>query len=422
MDAVGAVQAFYERYPYPPPVDDLDSYRQRWRDPQRQRADFHLLWPTRKYSESLFILVAGCGTSQAAKYAIRWPSAQVIGVDFSTTSIQHTVALKRKYGLGNLEVRQLALERAGDLAMSFDQVVCTGVLHHLEDPDAGLRALHGVLKPNGAMHLMVYAPYGRSGIYMLQEFCRRVGFRAQDGDIADLIATLQALPPGHPLTRLLRESPDFQTESGLADALLHPRDRAYSAPQLFEFLRANDLTFGRWVRQAPYSLQLGLMSRIPRSLLAAQVSIEDQYAAAELLRGTMTRHSAVAYRSDHPCPPHVSFAGDAWLGYIPVRMPDTLCVQDRLPPGIAAILINRAHAYHDICLPIRTHEKRLLESIDGIHTIGDMVEDQGDVDGVRTFFERLWWHDQIVVDASMGEQSRGTPAQACRGLARVPAS
>ena len=27
---------------------------------------------------------------------------------------------------------------------------------------------------------MVYAPYGRTGIYMLQEFCRRVGIRATD--------------------------------------------------------------------------------------------------------------------------------------------------------------------------------------------------------------------------------------------------
>jgi SAM-dependent methyltransferase len=400
VGVAGEVQAFYERYPYPPPIEDLDSYRQRWRDPQRRRADFHLLWPTRKYRENQAILVAGCGTSQAAKYAVRWPSAQVVGIDFSATSVDHTRALKRKYGLGNLDVFQLALERVADLGMSFDQVVCTGVLHHLEDPDAGLRALHSVLKPAGAVHLMVYAPYGRSGIYILQEFCRRVGFRAPDGDIADLLATLQALPSGHPLTKLLRESPDFQTESALADALLHPRDRAYSVPQLFEFLRANHLTFGRWIRQAPYSLQLGLMSRVPRSLRKAEISVEDQYAGAELLRGTMTRHSAVAYRDDDPSPPRITFAGDAWLGYIPIRMPDTLCVQERLPPEIAAILINRAHAYNDICVPVRTHETRLLESIDGTRTIGEMIGPKADLDGARSFFERLWWHDQIVIDAS----------------------
>ena len=72
-----------------------------------------------------------------------------------------------------------------EVATTFDQIVCTGVLHHLENPDAGLAALRDVLKPDGAMHLMVYAPYGRTGIYMLQEFCRRVGIRATDEGIGN---------------------------------------------------------------------------------------------------------------------------------------------------------------------------------------------------------------------------------------------
>ena len=138
-----------------------------------------------------------------------------------------TEELKRKYNLNNLQVRQLPIERVGDLNMSFDQIICTGVLHHLADPDAGLSALRGVLKPDGgAMHLMVYAPYGRTGIYMLQEFCRRIGIHANDEEIRDLIAALTALPPGHPLENLLREAPDFRQEAALADALLHPQDRA----------------------------------------------------------------------------------------------------------------------------------------------------------------------------------------------------
>jgi SAM-dependent methyltransferase len=394
------VEAFYDRYPYPPPIDDLEAYRQRWRDPQRRRANFHLFWPTSSYRDDYSILIAGCGTSQAAKYAMRWPSAQVTGIDFSAVSVQHTEQLKRKHQLGNLEVRHLPLQHVGDLGASFDQVVCTGVLHHLSDPDAGLRALRGVLKPHGAMHLMVYAPYGRSGIYMLQEFCRRVGFRAADGAIDDLLVALKALPAAHPLTTLLREAPDFQTEAALADALLHPMDRAYSVPQLLEFLTANGMAFGRWVRQAPYRLQPGLMSRLPRTIRTAQMSAEDQYAAAELFRGTMTRHSAVVYRDDHPELPAISFEGLAWLGYVPIRTPDTLTVQEQVPPSIAAILINRAHTQTDICLPLVSHELRLLEAIDGKRTIGEISEDGTDRDAVRSLFERLWLHDQVVFDAT----------------------
>jgi hypothetical protein len=133
------------------------------------------------------------------------------------------------------------------------------------DPDAGLRALRSVLKPDGAMHLMVYAPYGRAGIYMLQKFCRRIGIQANDEAIRDLIAALTALPPGHPLENLLRESPDFRQEAALADALLNPQDRSYSVPQLFDCIEKAGLTFGRWLKQAPYSPHCGVLARIPQA-------------------------------------------------------------------------------------------------------------------------------------------------------------
>ncbi len=392
------VQAFYERYPYPRAVDSLDDYRARWRDRGRRRADFHLFWPATEFEVERRILVAGCGTSQAAKHALRWTNAEVTGIDFSGTSVRCTEELKRKHNLANLEVWQLPIERVGELGKSFDQIVCTGVLHHLDDPDAALRALRNVLAPEGAMHLMVYALYGRAGVYMLQEFCRLAGVSASDDGIRSLIAALEELPARHPLARLLRDAPDFRREGALADALLHPRDRAYSVPQLFEFLEGAALRFGRWIRQAPYSPHCGLMAGLPQVAQIAALGPRDQAAAAELFRGTMTTHSVVAYRDDGPAQP-VSFAGDAWLDYVPIRLPDTLCIQERLPPGAAAVLINRAHTSHDVYLPIDAQEKSLFDSSDGERRIGEIVSD-GRRDLGRGLFEKLWWHDQVVFDAS----------------------
>jgi len=401
------VRDFYDRYPYPRPIDNLENYQRLWQDQQRRHADFHLFWPAKPYKEDQSILVAGCGTSQAAKHALRWPGAQVTGIDCSATSVRHTKDLKDKYNLNNLQVHQLGIERVSDLGASFDQIVCTGVLHHLTDPDAGLRALRGVLRPDGAMQLMVYAPYGRAGIYMLQEFCRRIGIHATDEDIRDLIGALNALPPGHPLEGLLRQAPDFRHEAALADALLHPQDRAYSVAQLFEFLERAGLKFGRWVRQAPYSLHCGVIAEIPQAARMARLSPVDQYAAIELFRGTMARHSVVAYREDSGEKQQVSFAGDAWLDYVPVRMPDTVCVQERLPPGAAAVLINQTHTYRDLFLPIGSTEKRLFDAMDGRRSITEIVEttlssvpSATNLEMARTFFERLWWHDQVVFDAS----------------------
>ena len=267
---------------------------------------FGLPGPTQ---ENYSVLIAGCGTSQAAKHALRWPAAQVTGVDISTTSVQWTKTLKRKYSLTNLQVHQLPIDRVAELGTTFDQIVCTGVLHHLVDPDAGLAALRDVLKPDGAMHLMVYAPYGRAGIYMLQEFCRRVGIRATDEGIGDLIAALRALPKGHPLEALLREAPDFQNEAALADALLHPQDRAYSVPQLFDFIQRAGLTFSRWVKQAPYSARCGVMARLPQSVRSGALPGRTVRSCRAFSR-TMVRHSVVVHRNDNPNPiPPISFAG-----------------------------------------------------------------------------------------------------------------
>ena len=400
------VRDFYDRHPYPPPVESLDNYRSHWQDEQRRRADFHLFWPGRSYRENQTILVAGCGTSQAAKHALRWPRARVVGIDCSATSVRHTDRLKKRYDLGNLEVQQLPLERVDELGMDFDQVVCTGVLHHLEDPESGLCALRNVLKPHGAMQIMVYAPYGRTGIYMLQEFCRRVGIHADDDGIRRLVGILGSLPAGHPLHNILVEAPELRNEATLADALLHPQDRAYSVPQFFKFIEDGGLVFGRWFRQAPYSPHCGVISQVRQLDEIKGLPLREQYAALELFRGTMTRHSAILYRDDIDISQHiVNFDAEAWLGYIPVRVSDTICIQNRVPRSAAAVLINRTHTYKDLFLTMNHGEKRLFDLIDGQQTIGAIVDKTRSYrDPVmhnhlaRTLFKQLWWHDQVVFD------------------------
>jgi SAM-dependent methyltransferase len=394
------VSTFYESHPYPPPVDDLQAYRRVW-DDRRRRADSHLFWPAEPYRDDRSILVAGCGTTQAAHYALRWPGAQVIGIDVSAKSLAFTQGLKRKHALANLELHQLTVERAAELGQGFAHVVCTGVLHHLPDPDAGLRALHDVLEPTGALNVMVYAPYGRAGIYMLQDYCRRLGIGGTEREIHELAASLKALPPDHPLAPLLRNSPDFADRAGLADALLHPQDRSYSVPQLLDFLSRSGLVFGRWVRQAPYLPWCGALASTPHQPRLAGLPAEAQYTAIELFRGTMGRHGVVAYRQDRPAKgASVDFDGEAWLGYTPIRLPDTLVVRDRLPRGAVAVLINRNHTYTDLYLPIDARQEQLLAAIDGERTIAEICRERGDRSLARAFFQQLWRWDQVVFDTS----------------------
>ena len=403
------VKTFYDQHPYPPPVKELNDYRRLWKDQNRRRADYHLYWPDQPYREGLDILVAGCGTSQAARHAMRNPENQVNGIDVSSTSIQHTEDLKRKYNLSNLELRQLPIQRSHELDQRFDKIICTGVLHHLPDPDEGLRALRRVLKPDGAMHTMVYATYGRTGVYMLQEYCRRLGIGRSDVEIQDLANTLMALPPGHALAPLLGESPDFRTKAGLADALLHPQDRAYTVPQFLDYIERAGLSFGRWVRQAPYLPQCGALAQSPHGKSLNRLNTVEQYAIVELFRGDMARHSAIVYPNDHTKrDQRIQFDNDDWRDYVPIRLPQTLCIEKNLPAGAAAVLLNQSHTYSDLVLPIDIEQKRLFDEIDGHKSITDIVDSVAApgvqhqrYDNACTFFEQLWWYDQVVFDESM---------------------
>jgi len=129
-----------------------------------------------------------------------------------------------------------------------------------------------------------------------------------------------------------------------------------------------------------------------------------QHAAVELLRGTMTRHSFISYRDDRvDCGQPISFDSDAWLGYIPLRLPWTLSIRDRVPPGFVAVLINRAHTYPDLALPIGAAQERVFAAIDGKRSIDDILRRTAGAVGseqARRCIEQLWEHDQIVFDAT----------------------
>jgi SAM-dependent methyltransferase len=402
-DRAEEVRAFYESHPYPAPLRSLDKHRELYRNPDRRRALSSLLRPAQAQRTRREILVAGCGTSQAAVHAMREPDARVTGIDISEASLSHTRDLQREYNLRNLDLHRLTVEEVGELGRAFDEVVCTGVLHHLSDPDVGLRALRGVVAPGGALHVMVYAAYGRAGIYMMQEYCRLLGVRATDEQLRDLGDLIGALSEDHPIADAVRRAKDFRRPDALADALLHPLDRAYTVPQLYAWLGRCGLKFGRWYEQAPYLPQCGAIAGMPHATRLLSLPPPSQHAAVELLRGTMIWHNFIAYRDDYAGESWpIAFDGDAWRAYVPLRLPWTLCIRERLPAGAAAVLINRAHAYPDLALPINSEEACVFAAIDGKRTIEEILSSAVGSDGAERacrFIERLWDYDQIVFDA-----------------------
>jgi hypothetical protein len=203
----------------------------------------------------------------------------------------------------------------------------------------------------------------------------------------------------------MRGAVDINHPDALADALLHPNDRAYTVPQLHAWLERCGMSFGRWVEQAPYLPQCGMVASTPHAGRLASLPEPQQHAAVELLRGTMFRHNLIAYRDDRPAVKPIDFISDGWRAFVPIAVPWTVHVRERVPTGSVAVLINQAHVFTDLVLTVDAFEHRLLGAINGTRTLGEILcTSAADRDEARAlnFFKRLWQYDQVIFDASAG--------------------
>ncbi|MGI9609908.1 MAG: class I SAM-dependent methyltransferase, partial [Acidimicrobiia bacterium] len=181
-----------------------------------------------------------------------------------------------------------------------------------------------------------------------------------------------------------------------------PSERTYTVPEFLDALAEQGLSFGRWFHQAPYRPQCGAPATTPHAARLAELNDVDQYTAMELVRGSMARHTVIAHDATATNARH----SGGWVeDSIPIRLPDAITVEERLPPGAAAVLINTAHTDTDLVLAVTSAEKRLVDKIDGHRTLSEIAANAGahlgSPDGaIGGLFERLWLWDQVVFNQS----------------------
>jgi len=312
------VRDMYTRFPYPPPAAVAGTR------PISTVLDYarHVLWPWRTDLAGLRVLDAGCGTGTAAVIIARdFPEVEVVGIDLSETSLQHARELAKQFNVGdNLQLRSLPIERVGELNQQFDYIISSGVIHHLDSPDEGLRALTEVLSPSGGIFLMVYATYGRAGVYMLQDAMRLLGGERDFAERADMARTVvEHLPNQHPFDPANWADIRWSGDAGVVDLLLHVRDRSYTVPQLYELLDGAGLRLARFTDPVAYDPTTYV--RDPD--LARRFEELDPPAraqVAELLNGRMRKHHLFATRASY-VPVHPPVEGLVALALRPSRSP-----------------------------------------------------------------------------------------------------
>ncbi len=389
----------YSRYRYPRPIQDLEGLPDgtwHWFDP----VHFHrILWPDREYKPDLDILIAGCGTNQAAVFAFKNRAAKVVGVDVSQPSLDHQQYLKDKHGLWNLELQLLPIEELPTLGLDFDLIVSTGVLHHLADPLAGMKALAGCLRRDGAIGLTLYAKYGRTGVELLQSAFRDLGLRQDDASIHIVKETMSLLPAEHPLRTYFKAEGDWelQYDAAVVDTFLHGRDRSYSVDDCVDLVTSAGLVFQGWLLNAPYYPH-DLFA--PGSELYTAINALPEtklWSVMERLHIFAACHFFMACGPDRPKESYtIDFSTDDSLDYVPLmRMRCGLSGTDIVKPG-GRMSLNEAQLPFvrniDGGRTIREIAARVAQSGESARAGAADLENFG-----RRLFQSLWRLDFVAM-------------------------
>ncbi len=404
----------YERYPYPPPMDDVTSAAggEEWFDPSHCHRIF---WPDRDYKPDLDILVAGCGTNQAAIFALANPAASVVGIDVSESSLNNERQLKDKHQLSNLRLHRLPIEEVSTLERDFDLVVSTGVLHHMADPAAGMKALGGCLRRDGVLAVQLYARYGRLGVDIVESIFQDLGLGQDDQSIEAAGKIILSLPSNHLIHGHLAAAAQsilppetevsalFEADKAtwVTDTFLHGRQRTYTVEECMDLVASAGLIFQGWRYKTPYYPH-ELFS--PGHSISSAVSVlSDEVKMWSVMERVFApaSHWFISCRPDRPKHSYrIDFSTREALEYIPQWQPgcgfsDNMIFQPTFKVNVEPVF--RAFAEH----------------VDGHRTIGEISAlvaatteprihgrsaDAGDVQNLgRELFEGLWRLDFVMM-------------------------
>lgn len=376
------VRSQYEDFPYPP------------REPEEERSRLivtgldhlslinHYCYRGRQdFRHGFRVLVAGGGTGDALIYLaeqLRDTDARLTYVDLS----EHAMDVARRRaeirGYDNITwIRGSLLDLPEMDLEPFDYINCGGVLHHLEDPEAGLRALRDVLKDDGAMCLMVYAPYGRTGVYQMQELMRIVNRGVDDPRqrLENAKAILSALPETNWFKRgehLIRDHVTMG-DAGVYDMFLHSTDRAYSIPQVYDFLESAGLKLITFRRRERALCTPGVAYKFnPLTDMLAAMDQRDRQGALELFSGVIIKHTFFAAPSDDT----VARPDDAENVPLFHLIPDfgrILAGELASKPGRKSVTANLPKGMQ-VTVPVGAYTAGFARHIDGTRTIGKIAE------------------------------------------------
>ena len=226
------------------------------------------------------ILVAGCGTGRdAAAIALTYPDAKVTAIDISEASLRYAREQCALVGAPNIQFVRLDLHDVAELEQKFDLIQCSGVLHHLPDPEQGWSSLTAVLRAGGVMRIHVYSRIGRLPIVGARNFIRDL---LEEPISDDLLRHVRQRLLDHPISKWALRSSDFFSLSGVHDLLLHRHEDPFDIPRINRGLNQLGLRLLSFVLPTPDAISR-YNKQFPDDLLHRDVKSWLQFERSEPL-------------------------------------------------------------------------------------------------------------------------------------------
>ena len=312
MSTSRRVQAQYESLPYPPrdPADEQRRLLRTVGDDLDCISHYGFRGQAR-FGPDFRALIAGGGTGDSAIFLadqLRPYGAEVVYVDLSTASMQVAQERAKVRQLRNIQWHQHSLLELDALELgAFDYINCSGVIHHLADPAAGLKSLAAALKPRGLLYLMVYGQAAREPIYQIQQLLRTLAPDTLPDEVR--LDRCRRLLDQLPDSNLFRRTLDVwevdvfsNGDAGLYDLLLHSQDRAYSVPEVYSLLQSEQLALVEFVGEGwmgPIGYDpLALVSDEELRQALAELTVEQRQAFAELYCSRQLKHQLYASKGE----------------------------------------------------------------------------------------------------------------------------
>ncbi len=209
------VQNMYEENPYP-----------RWYD-QNIVAHFY-------HDVDAEILIAGCGTGNfTSQFALLFPNSTFTAVDLSLSSLSYAQRKARELGAFNINFKQGDILELGKMGKKFDLIECSGVLHHMQDPEAGWRSLLDCLNPGGRMFIALYSELAREPVVKSRERIATMGYKTDPQSIRAFRKEVMEMETDHPIFPITFFR-DFFSVSECRDLVFHIQEKRYTLPELKE--------------------------------------------------------------------------------------------------------------------------------------------------------------------------------------------